>query len=94
LAGGSELLELVRALLEKEEGGREAERERGRGSGRAAAACDARRVPCSGGAVAKLVTMSTHRAKISGCYIFQVNFDLSFSQDLSEVVCSHFFLER
>ena len=44
--------------------------------------------------VVKLVTMSTHRAKISGCYIFQVNFDLSFSQDLSEVVCSHFFFER
>ena len=36
MAGGSELFELVRALLEKEEGGREAERERERGSGRAA----------------------------------------------------------
>jgi len=32
LAGGSELFELVRALLEKEEGGREAERERERGA--------------------------------------------------------------
>ena len=66
MAGGSELLELVRALLEKEEGGREAERERERGSGRAAAAaCDARRVPRSGGAVAKLVTVTKHRSKIS-----------------------------